>query len=370
MKNSDTGYRKQGREKEKMDMPTILFPHTYAPESLIRKIAAFFGSVKIFQPWYMEPPEYARSPDGAGLSDANADEGRILVVNPPENLKPGGSFLSLVNEYRLWMGQNRDKSYREIIKSGNDSELHDSATWEIRKLLRNTVRTISGEEEDNILRWHLLLHFAKELETQQVEVDSLLKNLKDKDSLLKGSIERADEAKNILEDLPPFDQESFSDDKKLEQIFDAWFGLFVGYLKENELFITYNRHVMENISRRWDNRLFTNGLKKSPPVPMMFPDLSHLSPAEQDRIKTKYRVNEIFKEIKVLISDLYKDPGHKLKALTGLTKDFNDTFSWDLSGRTLRLSLKYLQPAQDKEFPEGEMVFRHLANKILIQAGD
>ena len=351
-------------------MPAILFPHTYAPESLIRKIAAFFGSVKIFQPWYMEPPEYARSPDGAGLSDANADEGRILVVNPPENLKPGGSFLSLVNEYRLWMGQNRDKSYREIIKSGNDSELRDSTTWEIRKLLRHTMKTISGKEEDNILRWHLLLHFAKEVEEQQREVGSLLKNLKDKDSLLKGSIERADEAKNILEDLPPFDQESFSDDKKLEQLFEAWFGLFAGYLNKNEVFITYNRHVMENILHRWDNRFFTSDPQESPPVPMRIPDLSHHSPAEQDRIKTEYRVDEIFKEIKVLISALYKDPGDKLKALIGLSKDFNDTFSWDLSGRTLNLTLKYLHPPPDKEFPEGETILRHLAKKILILAGD
>ena len=104
-------------------MPGILFPHAIIPESTAGKIIDFFGHIKVFQPWYMESPDFMK------------DES-IEINYPPESLKPGKDFLSLVAEYRLWAVQNRDKSYMEITKWNRDKGITDNRTWEIRRFGR------------------------------------------------------------------------------------------------------------------------------------------------------------------------------------------------------------------------------------------
>ena len=67
-------------------MESTLFPHTYIPESRIKQILQYFSPLNLFQPWYMEPPAFL----------AAGEYENIHIMNPPDALRPGEEFMSLL----------------------------------------------------------------------------------------------------------------------------------------------------------------------------------------------------------------------------------------------------------------------------------
>ena len=203
---------------EKMDdLPVILFPHTYLPESSAKKILIFFGPLTIFQPWFMEQPGFMSGADGRNL---------VQVLNPPNNLKPEEGFKTLLSEYHHWIDDNQDKSYQEFLKASQGRNFTENTTWEIRQMLRQINKSTSTAEEANTLKWHLILHLAREVEDQRREAERMLGILKEKASPLKDIIEEDDDLISLFEDLPPFGSELPGGGYQLGEIFEAWFALF------------------------------------------------------------------------------------------------------------------------------------------------
>ncbi len=334
-------------------MAGILFPHSHIPESLINGMIHFFKNVRLFLPWYMEP-------------SGSIKDKPIKILNPPESLKPKEDFKYLVSEYQLWMRKNRDRSYIETIKSARDREPTPDRTWEIRNLLRNRVKSAEGTSEENIIKWHLILHLAREIEEQHITVDGILMTLKKKDSLLKGSIENPDETKSLLEDLRPFEDEPLPDDRGLERIYGAWIGLFGEYLRSDEPLITINRRIMSDISERWDRFFIKDDSGYDRSVDLTLPELSHLSSARQAKIRSEYPVDKVFTEIMTLISGLPKNPARNLKELEKVSDDFNNSFPWELSEEAFGISLKHLNPPPDNGLAQRGNVLMKLSNKTLI----
>jgi hypothetical protein len=216
----------------------------------MRNIFSSFGPLTIFQPWYMEPPSFV-------LEDVYRDTVRIL--NPPAHMKPGDSFKGLLSEYKTWIKQHRDKSLATLLKIGRGLESGGDTTWEIREALRETSRSPRGKshtpqhkrEEPPVLRWHLILHLALEMEEDRREADRMLQELKDKESPIKGLL--GEEAtKNPLTDLPQFESDSRETLYLIEPVIEAWLALFGGYLKGDELLLTSSRTVMDYVSEAWD----------------------------------------------------------------------------------------------------------------------
>jgi hypothetical protein len=242
----------------------ILFPHSSLSEIEMRRIIISFGPMTIFQPWYMEPPPFA-------LESEYGDAVRIL--NPPAHMKPGEGFKGLLSEYKTWIKQHRDKSSIAFLEAGQKMEPGENATWEIREALRGIPRTLRGipragrgasralrgtsrtlphkREEQPALRWHLILHLARDIEEDHREADRMLQDLKDRGSPIEGLLGE-EEAKNPLTDLSQFESDPQTMLYPIEPVIEAWLALFGGYLKGDERLLTLSRPVMDYASETWD----------------------------------------------------------------------------------------------------------------------
>jgi hypothetical protein len=242
----------------KIRTSVILFPHSSLSEREARRIFSSFGPITIFQPWYMEPPSFSLEGE---YRDA------VKILNPPSHMKPGEGFKGLLSEYKTWIKQHRDKSRTAFLKLGRGLESDGNTTWEIREVLRGaslagreTSRQLrqNGEEQTS-LRWHLILHLARDMEEDRRDADKILLALQDKESPIKGLLGDM-EAINPLTDVSPF----ASDPQKIfyptALIIEAWSALFGGYLNGEELLLTFSRSVMDYALEARDSK--SDGEKK------------------------------------------------------------------------------------------------------------
>jgi len=333
-------------------MSINLFPHSYCPESIIKKIISFFGPIRVYLPWMMDTPDVFNN-----IS--------IEISRPPLYLKPGDFFMAMLTDYRTWAKRNHDRNYIEILKFGPADELTDSKTWEIRKMLGRPAEPDSVKEKD-FIRWHLLLHLAGDIEEKRLETDKLLTTLKDKKAPLDGSIEDSGDMKDLLREFYDIGDESGLDDTNLQHIFEAWFGLFGAYLNKTASLITYNRQVMGYLAERWDELRLENVSTIKPVIGFNVPDLFNHTPDVKDKSQTENDIEKILKEIKDIITSIGEDPIHKLIALDKLSHKLDNANQRTLSNRTFRLTLRYLFPIKDIVLTETDRILRHFFNKTLI----
>jgi hypothetical protein len=333
-------------------MPIHLFPHSHLPESLAKKIVSFLGPFTVYRPWMME--------SYLPIKDIS-----IEILNPPASLKPHESLKTILSEYKNWMERHRDRSYLEIIKSGRVSGLEDNKTWEIRQMLGRKLQSLSLQGEQ-VSRWHLILHLEGDIEEQRIAADDILKSLKHKSSPLDGSIEKPWDMQILLGDLSDLGTEALLKDSILKQILEAWFGLFGGYVKENELFLTYDRQIMSYFNQRWDAVGEADGFLNIPVIKFNVPYLSGHGPYGGDQPRSNPDIDRILREMKGLILSMGETPEDNMRFLKTLSKTLVGTFpseSWD---RALRCTVKYLCPIPDEMILQGEDILRHLFNQTII----
>ena len=254
---------------------TILFPHSYLREQDIKKIFPLLGPITICQPWFMVPPDFMSQKDYEGV---------VRVLNPPSHLKPEENFKGLLSEYKTWIKDNQDKSNAAFLKVNQEMKPAENNTWEIREALRGSTKahsrsahalhgsshTLSRPAEDQpnrgerfSLKWHLILHLARDMEKERQEADKMLRGLKEgkspiADLLGEGAV------KNPLTDLSQFESDPQTVSYPIDQVFEAWFGLFGEYIKGDELLITLSRQIMDYASEAWDTVVRENDGKVSP----------------------------------------------------------------------------------------------------------
>jgi hypothetical protein len=333
-------------------MSVHLFPHSRCHESIIKKVISFFGPIRVYIPWMMETPYV--------LNNIS-----IEISRPPAYLNPGDFFMAMLAEYRTWAERNHGRNYIELLKFGTADRSTDNKTWEIRKMLGRAVESSSVSEKD-FIRWHLILHLAGDIEEKRLETDKLLSELKYKKAPLYGSVEDSGDMKDLLRDLDVIGDESVLDDTHLRHIFEAWFGLFGGYLGKNESLITYNRQVMDYLAERWDALCLENVSTIMPGIRFNVPDLSNHTPDVQGKSQTENEVDNISKEIKYIITSIGENPAHKIIALDKLSHKLDIANQKTLSKRALRLTVRYLFPIKDKSLSEGDRVLRHFFNHTII----
>jgi hypothetical protein len=330
-------------------MSVHLFPHSRCHESIIKKVIPFFGPIRVYMPWMMETPDV--------LNNIS-----IEISRPPAYLKPGDFFMAMLAEYRTWAERNHDRNYIELLKFGAADRPTDNKTWEIRKMLGHAVESPSSREKD-VIRWHLILHLAGDIEEKRLETDKLLGELKYKKAPLNGNIEDSGDMKDLLTDLDALGDESVLDDTHLRHIFEAWFGLFGGYLDKNESLITYNRQVMDYLAERWDALCPEDVSTIKPGIGFNVPDLSNHTPDVQGKVRTESDIEKISKEIKYIIASIGENPANKLIALDKLSHKLDIANQRTLSKRALRLTVRYLFPIR---VSEGDRVLRHFFNQTII----
>jgi hypothetical protein len=136
----------------------------------------------------------------------------------------------------------------------------------------------SDHQEDLAFKWHLILHLAREFEESRVEAEKLLNRLKDQKSPLEGALEEAPPHR-YFEDTPLMETQLHVDAYRLQQIFEAWFGLFGDYASDDIQLITLDPLVTSHISEIFDTEKNTirpeNQVIKEAPIGILtLPDLS------------------------------------------------------------------------------------------------
>ena len=258
---------------ELSDSNILLFPHCYLTEGALHKALANFEKLRICLPWYMEAPE--------ALSKIPGDS-RVTILYPPESLKPSKDFLPLLSEYRLWMKENMGKAPSLSAPDPQKKE----ASWEIRKIIRPKEGNDSETEKDRVIRWHLILHLAAELEEENAEVEASLKHLKITGSPLKEAMGDEDLAKGILDDLPLTSPASSGKiTQRLNHWVKAWFGLFSSHVQPDADLLTLDRDIFQFVLDLFEGPISEtkNGPesanpssgKTRPREPVRLPGLSH-----------------------------------------------------------------------------------------------
>ena len=239
-----------------------LFPHSCLPEAEIKQILSFLGPLTICEPWHMERPLF--------LSEME-DYKAVKILRPPENMNPGRGFLTLLREYRGWSKTHRDKGHRDFLKAVQGQASSEGSSWTIRQSLLDGRAT--SQEQDQLLKWHLLLHLSRDIDDSRQEIDSLLESLKQMGSPLAGSLE--EDPENPLSDLPHSPGESMFGADAMEQVLEAWMALFGDYLKNEDLLVTGNRQVLDYVLEKWEEAGEDSNEPAPGPISFPWPDLSH-----------------------------------------------------------------------------------------------
>ena len=212
----------------------VLFPHTHVDSRVLERLMETFSSLTLCQPWFTEPTV---------LSDPSK-KGILKVCFPPEALKPQRDFKHLLSEYQGWMRDHQGRN------RSADSSIHETEDeiWAIRKAIRDAGKDADDPALKNTLRWHLVLHLARNLEENRDTAQYLLQQAAKSKSPLAEAIERDEQTPDMFRDLPLSAAYPYVTDRHLNLIFEAWFGLF-GNLFETGIetgaeLLTLDRQVM------------------------------------------------------------------------------------------------------------------------------
>jgi len=323
------------RFQETQSLPAVLFPSAYLQETNLKKILSFFGPLTIFQPWHMDRRIL--------LSESKALE-PVQVVNPPVDLKPMEGFRRVLSNFKSWIGANPDQGYNAFLsaRGGIDQDSEDS-TWEIRKAVRRGIEKSAEPKPSPVLKWHLALHLAQEIEDERQEADALLRGLREKDSPLKGVVEEGG-GENLFYDLPAFGKEPVMEENQLEQVYEAWFSLFGGFLKEQTLLVTMNQQVMDHVSGIWHEYVTGDGHADEMSVAFRAPDLSHLSLEDLLSAKAQVFGRPFMGEVRKAIMAFSENPIGSVTVLKQHANEIEKAFPEGLRDGSLMITANYLKP--------------------------
>ncbi len=205
----------------------VLFPHTQLESGLLERLIEIFGSVTLCQPWFTEPTV---------LSKENGD---LKVLFPSEAMKPKEDFKHLLSEYQGWMMDHQGKN-RTAPLPGRET---GDETWAIRKAIRDVNKDADDPALQNTLKWHLVLHLARNLEEERVSAQDLLQRAAKSKSPLAEAMEKDEEIPDMFEDLPLAATYPYVTERHLNLIFEAWFGLFGSLIESDSELMTLDRQV-------------------------------------------------------------------------------------------------------------------------------
>ena len=227
------------------EIPVVFFPHCTLTAKRLKRLRSFFNRVTICQPWFMEEPLPGCTRDEASFID---------ILNPPLSLKPQENFKGLLAEYLLWIRQNQDRGYASFLGATQKTAPSEDTQWEIRQMVHQMGGVSPDLKENHALKWHLILHLARIFEENLTTADDILKQVKQQKSPLEEALGEKKQLSNMFEYLPQSETDLYFDDHHLQQVFEAWFGLFGETLPDQAILITQNRHAIDYVKNLFDEK--------------------------------------------------------------------------------------------------------------------
>jgi len=252
------------------ELPVVLFPHCYISDKSLRKMLPIVERLMICQPWFMEQP----------FSTLEGDETPLIdILLPTDNMKPKEDFKGLLSEYQFWMRHNQDRGYAAFLSATQKAALSEDTSWEIRKMIRQTAHDIPVSQENPALKWHLILHLARAFEENLMAANAILKQVKQQKSPLEEALGEEAQVQNMFEDLLQPETDLFVDEHHLQQVFEAWFGLFGETLPDHGILIILNRHVINYVKKIFDDKVIRLSKEAAELVsPKIFSNFSDFTP--------------------------------------------------------------------------------------------
>ena len=276
------------------NLTAIIFPHSFLREPLRNELLSLFGSLTICQPWYME-----------SVADTKSGSPPVKIQRPPEDLKPQRSFMSLLSEYRLWMRQNRGQS------SYFDVGTKEDTSWKIRQAVRQMGEDVYSPAQEDILKWHLILHLERDIEEDRSLAEEILFQVKTKKSPIEDALGEPTSPQTLFEDLHLSDSYSFIEERHLRQVMESWFGLFSASLSDTDILLTLDAQVMNYAAELFEDASIKSPKGFSEPF---------LSPAHQIQI-TRKRLPQILDDREALGDHVKAGLAGKTIILVGKWKD-------------------------------------------------
>jgi hypothetical protein len=288
----------------------------------------------------------------------------VQLLYPPERLRPKEGFKRLLKEYQSWMSHHRDRNLTHFLSASRITDSSEEHVWEIRKSLRGLAHGESTEGEDETLRWHLILHLAKEWEESKQEAEQILRRLRSADVLLKGLTEEDEVLDRALKDLPGFEGDTYLEEKSIIQIMDAWFALFNDSLRGDEVFITLSNVIWDLIVGYREE--LDGGGDQGLEMDFKIPDLSHRSLRELSRIRGDYGDDERIRNLgNAVLTPATVEPVEE-DALRQLFGEAEKAYPWDSASGTLEVHMVYLPQLSGEPGGDRRDVLSRFSNKKII----
>lgn len=327
----------------------VLLPHTGLEEIQMKRVLSFFDAIILCVPWYMEPPPWIVSLEGDRL---------IHVKRPEGTMKPEVSFPTLLDEYRNWARENLGRGFAPYYGACWDPDSFIENTWKMRQAIRGGDRDARIRRAARVLKWHLALHLARELEEMQTEAEILLAASREKGSPLQVLFEDdLDDQDGEVSDSPltlDFRQ------RNLSQILEAWFGLFETCVRESPLWLTWDEEVWNTLSEGDDGK--TGKGEMALIFRIQWPDLSCCPVDELISLKKKLFHREPFPELRNRIAHFGEKPSSHIEDLDRLMKEADPFLPWGMSDTRLELQIRSISfhttPKGQKNVEEEKQDFR------------
>ena len=339
------------------DLSVILFPHSHITDPDLKKILAIFGQLTICQPWFMKTPRTTGETTAIPFVD---------ILYPPVSMKPKGDIKWLLSEYQLWMRQNRDKGYTTFLGATQEMTPSENTPWEIRQMICRSGQDSSISPEDHSFQWHLILHLAREFEENRVMVKEMVDILRQTKSPLEEAIGEGVKTRDYLKDLSLSEMQLLTGEHHLKQVFEAWFGLFEGYLSGCEVVVTIDPHVMSGVTEFFEEAHSRNTRSRAlPTIKLRLPDLSHL-PVEEILVVRQQYPGEIQKALKSLIKHLGDQAGCQKNELIQLAAEVEGGFPLEQTSRQIHITLTNLLRPLDSDSLRKDAVLAGLSDKTIV----
>lgn len=176
----------------------------------------------------------------------------VHLLHPPHEMKPPDYFKKLIREYKIWISQHRDRGQRTFLKSFSDPTGWEDTPREIRRLIKNSGKASSGGVNHQAMKWHMILHLAREHEENLLDAETLIEETKQKGSPLAGLVADAGEVTAILDDLPVHPFSAYLDDHHMREIMEAWIGLFGAHLSSHSVLITWDEYIYDGVKATFE----------------------------------------------------------------------------------------------------------------------
>jgi hypothetical protein len=326
------------------DLQAAIFPHASVSEGNLKKVLSLFERVMLFQPWFMDAVAFM----------GKYSPHMIQVLNPPERLKPGEEFRSLLNEYRQWIRINDDRGFPAFWAYTRD-RVQDPRIDEIRGMIRNPGKPVEKDEKAGALQWHLTLHLAEELEEQQESMETLLRAVGGLDSPLKGALEDQD-IPGLLRDMPDLEGETFFTEERLAVILDAWVSLYGEQIPGGWPLVTLKPQVLKYVRETWEEFALEDRGTGLPGFTFLSPDLSNL---EMEDLPQRREAVFNGTELRQAVAGFCHDPG-KISPNLKSPVDKPARVATDLQWTFL-----YLPPHGGKKLPRKYQFMKGFSGRVI-----